>query len=47
MGSTTTIGLTFFFILIGAWSVNLVCYHPQPVDSVNPLAPINMIVASK
>ena len=45
MGSTIAIGLTFFSIVIGAWTVDLVCYHPQANDGVNPLAPVNMTVA--
>ena len=47
MGSTITIGLTFFSIIVGVWTVNLVCYHPQANQGVNPLAPINMTVAWK
>ncbi|MGA7973356.1 MAG: hypothetical protein WCA36_11160 [Pseudolabrys sp.] len=47
MGSTITIGLTFFSIIVGVWTVNLVCYHPQANQDVNPLAPINMTVAWK
>lgn len=47
MRSTITIGLTFFSIVIGAWTANLVCYHPQPANGVDPLAPIHMTVAWK
>jgi hypothetical protein len=43
MGSTITISLTFFSIIVGVWTANLVCYHPQS-NGLNPLAPINMTV---
>lgn len=47
MGSTITVGFTFFFIAVSVWAANLVCYHPQHNDGANPLVPINMTVAWK
>lgn len=43
MASTIITSVTASFLLVAAWGVNLVCYHPQ-TDSLDPLAPINMTV---
>ncbi len=47
MGSTIAISLTFLSVVIGAWTADLVCYHPPSNADVNPLAPINIAVAWK
>lgn len=41
MTSTITGAVTFFFILVGVWVADLVCYQPQP--GVDPLsAPVTL-----
>ena len=35
---TTIIFLTAIFVVVGAWTVNLVSYHPA--TDLNPLAPL-------
>jgi len=47
MTNTIVISVTAFMLMAGAWTANLVCYHPSAVDAVNPLAPINMTIAWK
>jgi hypothetical protein len=47
MTQTILVSVTAFVLMVGVWTANLVCYQPAPVDSVNPLAPINMNVAWK
>ena len=46
MRSTILIGLTFFVLAFGYWTADLLCYHPQADDGINPLAPIAITVAS-
>lgn len=46
MRSTILIGLTLSALTFSAWAANLVCYHPQAPDGIDPLAPINFTVAS-
>lgn len=36
--STTIICVTAIFVVVGAWTVNLVSYHPA--TDLNPLAPL-------
>ncbi|MGC1707315.1 MAG: hypothetical protein WA764_23065 [Pseudolabrys sp.] len=40
---TAVISVTASFVLVGAWAVNLVSYHPAPnLDSLAPLnAPVD------
>jgi hypothetical protein len=37
---TAIISVTASFLLIGAWTVNLVSYHPA--QDLNPLAPLSL-----
>jgi hypothetical protein len=37
---TAIISVTASFVLIGAWTVNLVSYHPA--KDLNPLAPLSL-----
>lgn len=46
MRSTILIGLTFFVLAFGYWAADLLCYHPNLDDGINPLAPISIKVAS-
>ena len=39
MVRTAIISVTASFVLFGAWTVNLVSYHP--VTDLDPLAPLN------
>jgi hypothetical protein len=41
------ISVTAAFVFAGAWTVNLVCYHPAADEGLNPLTPISMTVAWK
>lgn len=45
MRSTILIGLTFFVLVTSAWAVDLVRYHPQLDNGIDPLAPIKITVA--
>jgi hypothetical protein len=45
MRSTILIGLTFFVLVSSAWAVELVRYHPQSDNGIDPLAPINITIA--
>jgi hypothetical protein len=47
MTRTILISFTAFMLMAGAWTANLVCYHPAAVDAVNPLAPISTTIAWK
>jgi len=42
---TAIISVTASFVLFGAWTVNLVSYHPA--NDLNPLAPLNTNVGWK
>ncbi|HEY5378604.1 MAG TPA: hypothetical protein VIJ78_03605 [Pseudolabrys sp.] len=46
MHSSILIGFTFSALVFGVWAINLVCYHPQATAGIDPLAPINITVAS-
>jgi hypothetical protein len=41
MTQTILISVAAFMMMAGAWTANVVVYHPSPVDSPNPLAPIS------
>jgi hypothetical protein len=41
MARTIVISVTAFFLIAGAWSVNLVTYHPGG-PALNPLSPVNL-----
>jgi hypothetical protein len=41
---TILISVTAFTLIVGAWTANLVCYHPPAAGTLNPLAPINLTV---
>jgi hypothetical protein len=45
MVRTVMISVTAAVLVAGAWTVNLVCYHPA--DGLNPLAPVSMNAAWK
>ncbi len=45
MRSSILISLTFSALTLSVWAVNLVCYHPQAIDGIDPLAPIAVTVA--
>jgi hypothetical protein len=40
MTSTISSAVTFFFIIVGVWAADLVCYHPQ--TSLDPLSPVSL-----
>jgi hypothetical protein len=43
MTRTILISVTAFFVIAGAWTVNLVTYHPVD-QGLNPLSPITLSV---
>ncbi len=43
MVRTVMISITAAVLVAGAWTVNLVTYHPA--DSLNPLAPVSITAA--
>ena len=45
MRGSVLIGLTFSVLIFGAWTANLVCYHPQTPDGIDPMAPIKITIA--
>lgn len=45
MRSSILIGLTFSALTCSVWAINLVCYHPQAIDGIDPLGPIAITVA--
>lgn len=45
MRSIILIGFTFFVLGTGAFAIDLVRYHPQPLNGVDPLAPITVKIA--
>lgn len=45
MRSSILISLTFSALTFSVWAVSLVCYHPQTLDGIDPLAPISVRVA--
>jgi hypothetical protein len=42
MTSTITSAITVFFIIVGVWAADLVCYRPQ--RGLDPLSPVNLTV---
>lgn len=46
MRSIILIGLTFFVLASGVWTVELVRYHPQIESGIDPLAPISFKVSA-
>ncbi len=45
MRSIILIGLTFFVLATTALAVDLVRYRPQPLNGIDPLAPIVIKIA--
>ncbi len=45
MRNSILISLTLSVLTVSVWAVNLVCYHPQASDGIDPLAPISVRVA--
>jgi hypothetical protein len=45
MMRTVLISITASFILVSAWTINLVSYHPM--NDLNPLAPLKTTVTVK
>ncbi|MDO9412114.1 MAG: hypothetical protein Q7T81_06030 [Pseudolabrys sp.] len=45
MRSTILISFTFFVLATTAFAVNLVRHHPQPLNGIDPLAPITVKIA--
>ena len=45
MRSIILIGLTFFVLGTTTWAIDLVRYHPHPLNGVDPLAPITFQIA--
>ncbi len=41
MTRTILISITAFFMIAGAWTVNLVTYHPMD-QGLNPLSPVTL-----
>jgi hypothetical protein len=40
MTSTITGAITLFFIVVGVWAADLVCYHPQA--GLDPQSPVSV-----
>jgi hypothetical protein len=45
MRSTILIGLVFFVMASTAWTVDLVSYHPKPLNGIDPLGPLTVKIA--
>jgi hypothetical protein len=45
MTSSITTGVTVFFLIVGVWAAQLVCYQPQA--GLDPTSPVNITVAWK
>ena len=45
MRSIILIGLTFFVVASTAWAIDLVSYHPQPLNGIDPLGPLTVKIA--
>jgi len=45
MMRTVLISITASFVLVSAWTINLVSYHPM--NALNPLAPLKTTVIVK
>jgi hypothetical protein len=46
MTRTILISVTAFVLIAGAWTVNLVTYHPAADRGLNPLSPVNFTVGN-
>jgi hypothetical protein len=46
MTSTITSAIATLFLIVGVWTVNLICYHPY-ADNFDPMSPINVTVSWK
>ena len=44
MRSTFLISLTFLVLATGTLAANVICYHPQPLTGLDPLAPITVSI---
>ena len=44
---TAVISVIASFVLVGAWTVNLVSYHPATATDLDPLAPLSTNVDRK
>jgi hypothetical protein len=44
MASSITTSVTVFFIVVGVWAANLVCYHPA-TGGLDPTTPVNLTIA--
>jgi hypothetical protein len=42
MTRTILISVTVFFLIAGAWTVNLVTYHPAADQGLDPLTPVTL-----
>ena len=45
MRSIFLIGLTFFVVASAVWAIDLVSYHPQPLNGIDPLGPLTVKIA--
>lgn len=45
MRSIILIGLTFFVLVSTALAIDMVRYHPHPLNGIDPLAPITIKIA--
>ena len=45
MRSIILIGLTFFVLVSTVLAIDAVRYHPQPLNGIDPLAPITIKIA--
>ncbi len=45
MRSIILIGLTFFVLASAVWAIDLVSYHPQPLNGIDPLGPLSIKTA--
>jgi hypothetical protein len=43
MTSSITTGVTVFFIIVGVWAANLVCYHPL-ASGLDPTTPVRLTI---
>ncbi len=44
MACSITTSVTVFFIVVGVWAANLVCYHPA-TGGLDPTTPVNLTIA--
>ena len=43
MASSIATSVTVFFIVVGVWAANLVCYHPA-TGGLDPTTPVNLTI---